>query len=107
MFKKVLIFFITIFFVCSALEIEIGEAKQTFFDTYDTYIPSRPIVAEKDQAPDSKARNLKRLKNFKASYVCFSFLSEVHSNYSDLLFKNIQSSHPPFPFATRKSVLRI
>ena len=107
MFKKILVLFITISFACSALEIEIGEAKQTFFDEYDTYIPSRPIMAEKDQVSDSKVKNLKLLKRFKACYVCYSFFHKAHSKYSDLLFKDNQRLPPPFLFATRKSVLRI
>jgi hypothetical protein len=109
MYKKLLIIFITTLFACSALEIEIGETKQTFFDEYDTYIPSNPTTVTKNQASVSKHKCLKTLKKpeLKNWFLGINAFNKTEHQFSRLTYHAIQSSNPSLNILLQKRVLRI
>jgi len=109
MLQKFLLLLITSLYTYSALEIEIGEAKQTFCDEYDSYIPSKPTSLKKTQVSDYKGKNTKTVKRLKIENKLF-YLNPVNKNYfesSELVYSTEQSPKPSRTILLQKTELRI
>jgi len=107
--RKILIVIIAILFTCSALELELGEAKQTFFDAYDIYIPSKPIKVRKYQTSNSKAKSFKPIKKNESGnwFLNFGISFRTIIGPSDIAYYSLLSTHQHFAILLKKSELRI
>ena len=108
MFKKFLLVLITVVFTCSAMELEIGDAKQIFFDAYDTYFPSRPTTIKKSQTNKSKEKRVE-LRKYKINncFLSFTSSSNINLNSSVRVLINVLSPQLPLTILLKKSELRI
>ena len=110
MLKKVLLIFITFLFTSSSLEIEILGAEQTFFDEYDTYIPSEPTTVNEIQVTDFKNKKFGAIEKMKFENKFLCFVSFYKTSLEPFRIKHhrfLSLYRPYFIHPSRKSELRI